>query len=221
VSLKPFMDFLQRARIVYDEDGTSHIGYHAADFELIENLFYNRAYLHMNIYQQCRVAGVEKMVKDICTRGAAGGIKIAGLPLNEVHQDHLAYLQLDDSVLDRIRNSKTDNQLVREAQAILRNLNERRFYEMVWEGRNEESKTFHDMLVKKFGPIFSIVGKVIPYAEVPSNIPLYTDNGDNVKMTSNLKLSYKSTFIFCEDPDAVVLTNVKNYIDTLNNNNHF
>lgn len=52
VEVKPFIGFLSRARILYDSDGVSHIYYHQDDFELIENLFYNRAYFHMNIYQQ-------------------------------------------------------------------------------------------------------------------------------------------------------------------------
>lgn len=219
VTIKPFIDFLQRARVVYEENGTSHIGYHMADFELIENMFYNRAYLHMNIYQHWQVAGVEKMVKDICIRSAAGGMKVANLPLTEVHQDHSAYIQLDDTVLDIIKNTKTDNKLVCEAQTILENLTERRFYRKVWESSDCEAKTVHETLVKKFGPIFCIVQKLIPNAEVPSNVPLYNDNGDNVNMTSDLKLSYQSSIIFCEDPDEVVLYNVKNFIDSLKNNN--
>lgn len=216
VTLKPFISFIQRARIVIDENGTSHIGYHADDFELIENLFYNRAHLHMNVYQHWQVAGVEKMVRDICTRSAAGGVKISGLPLTEVHQDHLAYLQLDDSVLNLIKNTKSENELVREAQAILKNLIEGRFYELIYESTDGQVTAVYETLVKKFGPIFCIVGKYIPSAEVPTNVPLYNDNGDIVQMTSDLKLGYKSSFIFCEDPDKVPV--VRNFIYSLNNN---
>lgn len=43
VEVRPFEEFWKRAKIVVDKNGRSHIGYHADDFEKIENLFRNRA----------------------------------------------------------------------------------------------------------------------------------------------------------------------------------
>lgn len=215
VTLKPFADFLQRARIVFDSDGISHIAYHCDDFELIENLFYDRAYLHMNVYQNHQVAACEKMVKDICVKAAAGGVKIANLPLTEVHQDQSGFLQLDDSVLEVIEESEIENPLVKESQSILKNLNDGRHYQLVWES-NDDAKTIFDALVKKFDDIFCIVPKRIPSAEVPTNIPIYGNDGKLMEMKSSLRLSFESTMIFCVKLEEV--KNVKNFIDSLNNN---
>lgn len=43
IDVRPFIGFWKRARIVFDKNGRSHVGYHVDDFEIIENLFYNRA----------------------------------------------------------------------------------------------------------------------------------------------------------------------------------
>lgn len=218
VTLKPFSEFLQRARIVFDDYGTSHIGYNLKDFKLIENLFYNRAYLHMNIYQHHRVAAAEKMVKDICVKSAAGGVTVGNLPLTEVHRNNDAYLQLDDTVLNLIANSQINDSRIDEANTILENLNAgTRHYSMVYESCDDDAKTVLDALVEKFGQIFCAVQKSIPSAEVPSNIPLYDDSGKLVSMKSTLKLSYNSTMIYCVNPDSDV-SSVKRFIDSLNNN---
>lgn len=216
VTVKPFLDFLTRARIVYDSSGISHIGYHKDDFELIENLFYNRAYFHMNIYQHHRVVAVEKMVRDICVKGdSAGRVSISGLGLLEAHQNNNAYTQLDDSVLDLIENSLIQN----EAQEVLTDLYENRHYSLVWETRENDAKKVFEQLSDMFGSIFCLVGKFIPAAEVPLNIPLYNDALEPVQLTSSLKLSYKSEMIFCTSPNKVIVTNVINHINSLMNNN--
>lgn len=217
VNIKPFIEFMDGARIVFDASGTSHIGYHVKAFDLIENLFYNRAYLHMNIYQYFQVAGAERMVKDICSKASAGGIKIDDLPLAQVHRDCAAYLQLDDSVLDLIEKSTIDDDSVREAQKTLDDLKSGRLYNMVWEDSDCSCEALFEALGEKFGPIFRIVSKVIPKAEVPKNVPLYND-GKLIPTTSNLKLSYKSQMIFCVDPDKQVNEDIKSFIDSLNNN---
>lgn len=215
VTLKPFSDFLKQAQVVYDIDGYSHIGYHVKDFCLIENLFYNRAYLHENVYQHFQVAACEKMVTDICVKAAVGGVKIADLALTEVHQNQNAFLKLDDSVLDVIAKCEVKSPLVEEAQRLVEDLKESRFYILVWESKDDD-QLISKLLVKKFGDIFCVVKKIVPSAEVPTNIPMYNDNGDIVPMTSNLKLSFESSLIFCKKLDAVA--NVKNFIDSLNNN---
>lgn len=220
VVLKPFVGFFERARIVFDLKGTSHIGYHVDDYSLIENLFYNRAYLHMNVYQCHQVAGAERMVKDICGKGDAGGVTINNLPLTEVHQDGNAFLKLDDSVLDLIKQSKLNNESLRNAQNLLNDLNSGRLYTMVFESHDDDcARECIDMLVKKFGSIFCTVEKAIPCAEVPSNIPLYNDDELLIKKTSSLQLSFRSLMIYCTTSDETILNNVKNFIDSIKNNN--
>jgi HD superfamily phosphohydrolase len=218
VEMKPFIGFLERSKIVYDDSGISHIGYHADHFELVENLFVNRSYLHMNIYQCHQVAAAEKMVKDICVKADAGGVEIAGIPLTEVHLNSEAFNQLDDSVLDLIMFSKIDNEFVDEARKILGDLEKKRLYKIVWESIDDDCESILETLVKKFGSIFTKVKKLIPAAEIPSNIPFYKDDGSLIKKESKLRLSYSSTIIYCVKPDDVVVNNVKNFIDSLNNN---
>lgn len=217
VELKPFISFIERAKIVKDESGTTHIAYHYDDYELIENMFHNRAYLHRHIYQFSKVAGTERMVKDICVKASAGGVGIDNLQLTEVHMNNDAFLQLDDTVLKHIESSSIDNALVREAQSILKNLHEGRFYEPVWESFDNQSN-FLEVLKAKFGSVFCEVEKFIPSAEVPRNIPLYK-NDEKMERSSGLTLSYKSKIIYCVKPDEVLVKNIKNFIDSKINNN--
>lgn len=218
-TVKPFKDFLARARIVFDTNGTSHIGYHEDDFKSIEQLFFNRAYFHMNVYQQKQVAAAEKMVKDICSKGSAGGVTVAGLELTEVQQNCNAYTNLDDSVLDLIANSEINNKFIKEAKRCLKDLHENRRYSFVSEPVNNNGLKICKQLSDKFGSVFCVVDKFIPAAEVPPNIPFYKDNLERVQLASSLKLSYKSEMIFCTSPDKVVLTKVKSYVDSMSNNN--
>lgn len=218
VVLRPFEKFLDRSQIIFDDKGVSHIGYHAEDFELIENLFYNRSYLHMHIYQHKDVAGAEKMVKDICSKADAGGVTIDGFPLTQAHLDNKAYLKLDDSVLDRIKSSEIENKSVASAQKILKMLLKKQIYEMVWESVDDDAEGIFNALVDKFGDIFTTVQKFIPSADVPSNIPLYNVDGESFSKTSKLQLKYKSKMIYCTEPDVKTIDNVKSFIDSLNNN---
>lgn len=215
IILKPFSGFLDRARVVFDAFGVSHIGYNVADFNLIENMFFNRAYLHMNAYQHRQVAGCEKMVTDICVKAAAGGVKIENLPLTEVHKNQSAFLKLDDSVLDVIKESGIDNPLVKEAQKILEDLDGERYYECVWESK-DDGMNIYNSLVDKFGDVFCTVGKKIPAADVPTNIMIYNESGLLVPMTSSLELSFESTLIFCKV--AGIGQSAKEFTDSLNNN---
>ncbi|CRL00100.1 CLUMA_CG013381, isoform A [Clunio marinus] len=217
VEVKPFIEFLTRAKIVYDDDGTSHIGYHENDFHLIENMFFNRAYFHNNIYQHYKVVGVEKMVRDILVKCDAGGFMLSDHRLSEVQSDPSKYLSLDDSVLEQIKDSNLDNQLMNDGKKIYENLTKGKLYTMVWENLDED-KTIFKALIDKFGTIFCEVRKLIPSAEVPLNIPLYNDQGTRTSKKSNLKLSFKSTLIYCVDADDVTVNNVKNFLNSLNNN---
>lgn len=212
-TLKPFMAFLKNARVVNDGNGTSHIGYNSDDFELIENMFWNRANFHMNIYQNLKVIGVERMVRDICVHGAVGGVTIDNLKLTDAHQNCDAYVHLDDSVLDLIKNSGIKNASVLKAQEILQDLQESRYYRYVC-----DDPSLIEILVAKFGAIFCIIDKVIPNAEVPSNIPLYNGSSELVSMKSDDSLGYKASMIYSVESDEVTFDNIKNFIDVLNNN---
>lgn len=217
VKLKPFIGLMGRAKIVTHVDGYSHIAYHVDDFGLIENLFSNRASLHMEIYQTARVAAAEKMVTDACVKASVGGVTIDGMKLTEVHQNSNAYLMLDDSVLDLIADSKIDNEDVRQAQSIIRSLRGGRIYEMVHEDVSLESNVL-EALEKEFGSVFCKVKKFIPSADVPTNIPLYNDAGQTVTQSSRLKLGYESIMTFCTKPDDVLIKSINNFIKSSNNN---
>lgn len=164
------------------------------------------------------VAAAEKMVKDICIKGSAGGVKLAGFQLVEVQENSNAFTQLDDSVLDLIANSDIRNQFSDEAKKLITDLYNDHRYSLVWESCDSDGTKILDELENMFGAIFCVVGKFIPSAEVPSNIPLYNDDLLAVQMTSGLKLGYKSQMIYCTLPDKDIVAKVKNFVDSLNNN---
>lgn len=212
--LMPFEEFLDHARIVYDENDVSHIGYSIHDFHLIENLFVNRANYHMNVYQLTQVAGIEKQLKDICWLADTSGFKIADMSLTEIQESCEKYCQLDDSVLELIRCDS--NPKMKKAQELIKNLDKGRFYEIIYETKDtKDAADVLDMLTEACGDVFCTVEKFIPSANVPSNIPLYDDDGNNVQKTSNHRLDYKSTIIFCRSFDSDVY---KNALNCLNNN---
>lgn len=154
------------------------------------------------------------MVKDIVTK--AQKVLFQDIPFTQVHRDCEKYSQLDDSILDLIMNSDVIDDGVHEAQQILSNLLEGRHYSFVFEADLENAKVMLKTLLDKFGPVFCIVEKVIPAAEVPMNIPLYNSCGQTVRKRSDLKLSYKSSIIYCVD--HALSFEVANFVRSLNNN---
>lgn len=215
--LLPFQELLERARIIFDAENVSHIGYHVEDFQLIENLFINRANYHMDVYQFYKVAGIEKQFRDSCYLADNGGFKLLNYSITEIQQDCESYCNLDDTLLDLIRNENDNNHpLMKKAQELIKKLDNGKFYELVYETKDlKEIKCVYDKLVGKFGDIFCTVKKSIPSAYVPNNIPLYDDDGNLVQKISNQKLEYESTLIFCMAFDSIVVQNACNF---LNNN---
>ncbi|CAG9800058.1 unnamed protein product [Chironomus riparius] len=215
--LLPFVDLLDRARIVFDAENVSHIGYHVDDFHLIENLFINRANYHMDVYQFYKVVGIEKQFRDACYLADNGGFKLLNYSITDIQQDCASYCHLNDTLLDLICNESDNNHpLMLKAQELIKNLENGKFYELIYETKdNMEISSAYDKLVGKFGDIFCIVKKVIPCASVPDNIPLYDDNGKLVQRISNQKLDYESILIFCKAFDPTIVQNTCNY---LNNN---
>ena len=215
--LLPFQEFLERSRIIFDAENVSHIAYHVDDFQLIENLFINRANYHMDVYQFSRVVGIEKQFRDACYLADKGGFKLLNYSITEIQQDCASYCHLDDSLLDLIRNASDDNHpLMKKAQELIKNLDSGNFYELVYETKDlDEINCAFEKLVGKFGDIFCKVEKYIPNAHVPKNIPLYDDDGNLVQKISNQDLHYESTLIFCKAFDPIIVQNACNF---LNNN---
>ncbi|XP_070501576.1 deoxynucleoside triphosphate triphosphohydrolase SAMHD1 homolog [Chironomus tepperi] len=210
----PFQGILDRVRIVFDDNNVSHIGYHVNDFELIENVFINRANYHMDVYQLNEVVGIEKQFMDACFLADNGGFKLLNYSITDIQQDCAKYCHLDDNLLDLIR--KDNNPSIKEAQELINNLDKGKFYDLIYESKDvTEVNNVYEKLVGKFGKIFCIVEKFIPYASVPSNIPLYNDDGDLVPKTSDHKLEYASKLIFCKAFDPII---VQNACNLLNNN---
>lgn len=218
VEIEPFMQFIFRARVVFDDQNVSHIGYHADDFHLIENMFINRANYHQTVYQLPQVAGIEKQLRDICLLAERGGFKIHGSSITEVQKDCNLYIKLDDTVLDLIRDEKEIyNREIVEAQKLISNLDSGKFYKYIWESKDNEEVTYiYDNLVSKFGGNFCKVKKMIPNAQIPRNIPLYDNDNNLVVKISRHDLAYESTIIFCTAFDETTVQNISNY---LSNNN--
>lgn len=215
--IESFEDFFKHARIVNDERGISHIAYHVNDFQLIENMFTNRANYHNEVYQLAEVAGIEKQLRDLCVLADRGGLKIGGISITKVQRVCSLYLQLDDTVIDLVRTSKIDNQYMNEAKKLLKHLDENQFYKFIYESHNQDdSNSMYEDLVSKFGDNFCIVDKKIPNSAIPKNIPLYNDDGVTVEKESKLNLGYESVLIFYKAFDDNVYKNILNFI---NNNN--
>lgn len=213
-----FEDFFKHARIINDEHEISHIAYHVNDFQLIENMFTNRAIYHNEVYQLAEVAGVEKQIRDICVMADRGGLEIGGLTITKVQKNCSLYLKLDDTVLDLIRTSTIDNQCMNEAKKLLKHLDDEHFYKCIFESHNQdEVDAMQKDLVSKFGDNFCTVNKKIPNAAVPKNIPLYDDNGATVQKESNRNLCYESVLLFYKAFDDSVYKNILNFV----NNNNF
>lgn len=209
--ISDFIQFMDRAKIVYDFNGTSHVGFHEDDFELVENIFRNRAHLHMTVYQSLEVLTCEKMVKDICDEAWRGGIKIADLPLCDVQKDESAYLQLDDSVMKIIHKSSIDNSNIARAKEILNNLESGKFYKKIWQSFEDDSD-FRENIKNKFGDV--LWQMKIPKPQIPKVIQFYTNDGDLVKKESALDLSQEFWLILTDQNE----NEIKNFIDGLNNN---
>lgn len=216
---EPFEEFINSARVVFDHDGVSHIAYHVNDFKLIENMFINRACYHRNIYQMVDVIGVEKQLLDVCLSASAAGLNIDNFSLTDIQRDCQAYLKLDDTVLDIIRESEIQNNMMLKAQNLLQRMDKEEFYTFVYES-NSDYTLLLDELVKRFGDIFCTATKCIPNASIPKNIPLYDDQGNIVQKESDKCLAYESKIIFCKIFDDTTIQEVQKFISNVRNNNN-
>lgn len=215
----PFVDFMNSARVVVYGDGNSHIAYRVEDFELIESMFRNRASYHKHVYQQVDVMGIERQLLDVCLSANSAGLVIDDLPITEIQRDCQAYLKLDDTVIDLIRESEIQNKTMMQAQDLLQRMDNEQYYTFVYESSGD-CKALISGLVTQFGDIFCTASKHIPNANIPKNIPLYDSEGSVVQRVSERQLSYESTLLFCKAFDNAVLAEVQEFIGNINNNNY-
>uniref|UniRef100_A0A336KJM9 CSON012397 protein n=1 Tax=Culicoides sonorensis TaxID=179676 RepID=A0A336KJM9_CULSO len=172
-----FQGLFDRCRITKDENNNSHISYHIDDYDLICNLFENRANLHIYCYQEPTIRGAEKMIMDALVLAEEAGFKIKGVAPSEMHRDLEKFLYLTDSIVNQVYAS--DDPKLKEAQAILRRLNTGDLYKLVW-----MSPTIFniDALTQKFGPHFFQISKKIPLSSVfmAQKIIFHNDDGNAV-----------------------------------------
>ena len=110
------MRIINAARVVGD-----CICYHHKVYEDIYNLFQTRYRLHTTVYRHAAVVAIHYMVSD--------ALKCSGLPIEESILDLDRFLQYDDTVLDAIRRSKSED--MAKSREIIRRIDERQLYKVV------------------------------------------------------------------------------------------
>lgn len=110
------MRIIKAARVI---DGS--ICYHHKVYDDIYNLFQTRYRLHTTVYRHAAVVAIHYMVSDALT--------CSGLPIEESITDLDRFLQYDDTILDMIRRSKSDD--MSKSRAIIRRIDERHLYKVV------------------------------------------------------------------------------------------
>jgi HD superfamily phosphohydrolase len=219
--IEPFKDFLNRARVVNDSDGVSHVCYHTDDFKLIEIMFKNRAKYHREVYQLPEVAGIDQLLLDIFFLADDAGFKINGYLLSEIQEHPSAFIDLNDSVLDLIRESPMENAKMTEAKKLIKKLDTGKFYHFIMESSDESLVTLlYEKLEEKFGEIFCKKTRKIPDALISEKIPLYNEiNYDCIiNKKSDCDLQFCKTMIFCKSESSTDIDNVMNFINNYNNN---
>jgi deoxynucleoside triphosphate triphosphohydrolase SAMHD1 len=216
IEFKDFVKFLERSKVVFDENKISHIGYHKDDFQLIENLFYNRAYFHEHVYQCNEVLACDRMVLDALNEATSGKFLFKNLQLSEVHKNDEAYLELDDSILDKIYESPIKNENMIKAKEIIVNLRTKKFYKNVLKSPNKNRKILEDLKPKFKGNLHEVEME-IPKANVPNNIPLYSDASKAlVEKISDLQLAKQSWLVYVDNEKYEEAQKV---IETITNTN--
>lgn len=110
------MRIINAARVI---DGC--ICYHHKVYEDIYNLFQTRYRLHTTVYRHSAVVAIHYMVSD--------ALRFSGLPIEESIQDLDRFLQYDDTILDAIRRSKSED--MRKSREIIRRIDQRNLYKVV------------------------------------------------------------------------------------------
>jgi len=110
------MRIINAARVV---DGC--ICYHHKVYEDIYNLFQTRYRLHTTVYRHSAVVAIHYMVSD--------ALRYSGLPIEQSIADLDRFLQYDDTILDAIRRSTSDD--MQKSRDIIRRIDERHLYKVV------------------------------------------------------------------------------------------
>ena len=97
------------------------ICYHHKVYEDIYNLFQTRYRLHTTVYRHSAVVAIHYMVSDT--------LRFSGLPIEESITDLDRFLQYDDTILDAIRRSKSED--MRKSREIIQRIDERQLYKVV------------------------------------------------------------------------------------------
>ncbi|XP_063700738.1 deoxynucleoside triphosphate triphosphohydrolase SAMHD1 [Culicoides brevitarsis] len=177
IRILDFAGFFDRCRITKDLNDVAHISYHIDDYQLLSNMFENRASLHIFCYQEPQVRGIEQMLIDVLMLAEEAGFTIKGMKPSELHKDLEKWLLLTDSVTMLIQAS--DDPKMHEAQKLLKRLNAGDFYKLVWMSPTPLNVT---AIAEKFGPHFFQVQKRIPLSSVfmTKNIIFHDDDGQRV-----------------------------------------
>ena len=126
---------INAARVV---DGC--ICYHHKVYEDIYNLFQTRYRLHTTVYRHAAVVAIHHMVSD--------ALKCSGLPIEDSITDLDRFLQYDDTILDMIRRSKSDD--MQKSRDIIRRIDERQLYKVVCADKRtkpwEKTPTVNDLV---------------------------------------------------------------------------
>lgn len=161
VRILEFQKLFDSCRVTKDINDVSHISYHLDDYELIVNLFENRANLHIYCYQEPTVRGMEQMIIDALGLAEEAGFTVKGVTPSALHKDLEKYVCLSDTVTSLV--STSDDPKLQEAQKILQRLNSGDIYKLVWMSPTPFNV---NALTEKFGPHFFQVQKRIPLSSV-------------------------------------------------------
>lgn len=213
IDLLEFATLFDNVRVTKDDDDIAHISYHVKDFQLIHNLFENRANLHIYCYQNPTVRAAEQMLIESWIAAEESGFTLRGLPLSQIHQDITKYNYLDDNIISLIRCSD-DPKLVK-AQDLLRQFINGNIYRLVW---MSPSRFNIDVLNEKFGPYFFQVHKKVPLAcaFLNKNMILHDETGERTAVPPE-KLTrrgayYEEFLVFTRVTTLEHLTAVNDFI---------
>lgn len=213
IRLLDFHSFFTRCSITKDLNDVSHISYHIDDYQLICNMFENRANLHIFCYQEPSVRAIEHMLIDALSLAEDAGFTIKGVPPSLLHRDPEKYLHLTDTVTALVTTS--DDPKLEEAQKILHRLNTGDIYKLVWMSPTPFNI---NALNEKFGPHFFQVQKRIPLSSVfmTKNIMFHDEEGSRVtppvdKLPKRCAY-YEEYLIFSKNTSTVHMDAVSEFI---------
>ncbi|XP_053684845.1 deoxynucleoside triphosphate triphosphohydrolase SAMHD1 homolog [Sabethes cyaneus] len=217
-----FAQLFDHARVVRRKDGGTNIGYRAADYRLVVQLFEARAKLHIECYQHGTVLGLQRMIIDGLTLAEKCGFRLKGEKISEAHLSPSVYLYLDDGIINLIEFS--DSAKLQPAQQLLDRVRQRRLYRLVHISSQPQNI---EGLNKRFATDeFFQLHKKIPYASemAPRNVPLYDEQGRLIKdrtmvdsIMNNLPNQgfFEQYLVYCKSVEPEIINRARKYLETL------